>query len=675
MGGAGGTVYETPRRSRTGAYLASRVARDVVERADARPARPGMEPRRRSCGRGPASLSQRRSSTSRELKAPPERSAVQTAARAADHHGAGRPATPRVGGSTWACHVLWAGDSRAYVVRAGTARASSPPTTCATPVTPWRTCGGTRWSATPCRPTPTSSSTTARSSCPHRSWWSCATDGCFGTCPHADALRAPGAEPRCGRPAASTAGPALQAESRRSPATTPRWRSWVSAPTTRSSRRCSRRAPRSWSERWVAPLDDSVTDRCAPSANCRQLQRRHVESVAEVWGTATSRRLRALSCSGSVTEDVNEEQLEGPEPEPAGDILPVQGRGRTVRREGRRRHQRLHAPRGLQGRRRRAQQVDLRRAGRPGVLHQGVPQPTYPDDTPRQREDQGGEAGAMRRLRGPPPGHPRPSRRCPLRREPHRHARLLPRGAKYYKVTEKVDPARLERRRRRRLDFRAALVLLKTVAHSLRILHDLGIVHSDLKPSNVLIKRTELGYTTKLIDFDSSYIAGSPPPPEEIVGTINYYSPELLGYIQEAGVAPTHLGVVRRLRARPDLHRVPHRRAAALRCGDYHEPAVAVRSGETLRIPRTAIAPELADLVDHMLPPTPPTGRRSARSTPPSWRSAPPQTWRAPSADRLQRHSAARVCGTCFRPTTDSTPSGTGLVGKLLHKLTDRPAR
>ena len=32
MGGAGGTVYETPDGRRTGAYLASRLARDVVER-------------------------------------------------------------------------------------------------------------------------------------------------------------------------------------------------------------------------------------------------------------------------------------------------------------------------------------------------------------------------------------------------------------------------------------------------------------------------------------------------------------------------------------------------------------------------------------------------------------------------------------------------------------------
>ena len=115
-------------------------------------------------------------------------------------------------------------------------------------------------------------------------------------------------------------------------------------------------------------------------------------------------------------------------------------------------------------------------------------------------------------------------------------------GAKYYKVTEKVDAAGLSVADVRRLGLRTQLVLMKTVSHSLKILHDLKIVHSDLKPSNVLIKQTELGYTTKLIDFDSSYIAGRPPP-EEIVGTINYYSPELLGYIQEAGVTPAELGL------------------------------------------------------------------------------------------------------------------------------------
>ena len=179
-------------------------------------------------------------------------------------------------------------------------------------------------------------------------------------------------------------------------------------------------------------------------------------------------------------------------------------------------------------------------------------------------------------------------------------------GAKYYKVTEKVDAAGLGAADVRRLGLRTQLVLMKTVSHSLKILHDLKIVHSDLKPSNVLIKQTELGYTTKLIDFDSSYIAGRPPPPEEIVGTINYYSPELLGYIQEAGVTPAELGLASDVFALGLIYTEYLTGAPPpFDVARYHEPAVAVRSGERLRIPRGEIPTELADLVDAMLAPDP----------------------------------------------------------------------
>jgi serine/threonine protein kinase len=173
-------------------------------------------------------------------------------------------------------------------------------------------------------------------------------------------------------------------------------------------------------------------------------------------------------------------------------------------------------------------------------------------------------------------------------------------GAKYYKVTEKVDLAGLETSDVARLGFPAQLVLLKTVAHSLKILHDLRIVHSDLKPSNVLIKRTELGYTTKLIDFDSSYVVGTPPPPEEIVGTMNYYSPELVSYIQGTGSAAD-------LTTASDIFALgliySEYLTGALPAFDpaYHEAAIAVLHGAPLRIaPGRAPAPVL-ELVERML--------------------------------------------------------------------------
>jgi eukaryotic-like serine/threonine-protein kinase len=179
-------------------------------------------------------------------------------------------------------------------------------------------------------------------------------------------------------------------------------------------------------------------------------------------------------------------------------------------------------------------------------------------------------------------------------------------GAKYYKVTEKVEAEALGVADVAAMDLRTQLVLMKAVSHSLKILHDLEIVHGDLKPSNILVKRTELGYTSKLIDFDSSYIAGSPPPAEEIVGTINYYSPELLGYIQEAGVLAAELGVSSDLFALGLIFtEFLTGEPPPFDTATYHEPAVAVRAGATLRIPRTGLDPQLADLVDAMLDPAP----------------------------------------------------------------------
>jgi serine/threonine protein kinase len=177
-------------------------------------------------------------------------------------------------------------------------------------------------------------------------------------------------------------------------------------------------------------------------------------------------------------------------------------------------------------------------------------------------------------------------------------------GAKYCKVTEKVDVAGLQTRDVAALGFPAQLVLLKTVAHSLKILHDLRIVHSDLKPGNVLVKRTELGYTTKLIDFDSSYIAGNPPPPEEIVGTMNYYSPELVRYIQGAA-APGELTEASDIFALGLIYAEYLTGAMPAFDPAYHEPAVAVLHGQPLKPGRSRAPASITDLVERMLVPDP----------------------------------------------------------------------
>ena len=107
-------------------------------------------------------------------------------------------------------------------------------------------------------------------------------------------------------------------------------------------------------------------------------------------------------------------------------------------------------------------------------------------------------------------------------------------GACYYKVTEKIDTTSLSCEEISHLPLEKVLIIAKSVCHSLRILHNLNIVHGDLKPDNILIKKTAIGYSGKLIDFDDSYFSGNPPTNREsLVGTPEYYSPEQATYIMD----------------------------------------------------------------------------------------------------------------------------------------------
>ena len=119
-------------------------------------------------------------------------------------------------------------------------------------------------------------------------------------------------------------------------------------------------------------------------------------------------------------------------------------------------------------------------------------------------------------------------------------------GPKYFKVTDKVDVASLQVEDIVEQPLEKRILILRTVAHSLGILHQVDIVHGDLKPTNILIKETITGnYTTKLIDFDNSYFSGKPPSVlEEVVGDMVYYSPELGRYIQkDKDIKPANLEV------------------------------------------------------------------------------------------------------------------------------------
>ena len=201
MGGAGGTVYETPEGRHTGAYLASRDRPRRRRTSHAGPAGTGLEPQRQ--GRRGVIFSGRCSGPCRqrlaELKAPPSglrsrllRALPTTMAVVALQR-------TQAGGPAWACHVLWAGDSRAYVFEPAGARQLS--------TDDLRDPGDAM--ANLRRDSVVSNAMSADTEF-HVNYRQvvlqapflvvCATDGCFGYLPHTDALRASGFESLRGGP-------------------------------------------------------------------------------------------------------------------------------------------------------------------------------------------------------------------------------------------------------------------------------------------------------------------------------------------------------------------------------------------------------------------------------------------------------------------------------------------
>ena len=76
-------------------------------------------------------------------------------------------------------------------------------------------------------------------------------------------------------------------------------------------------------------------------------------------------------------------------------------------------------------------------------------------------------------------------------------------------------------------------VLIKSVINAVSLIHMNKVVHSDLKFDNILVKKTKSGLlTTKIIDFDGSYIEHDPHPTNYLHFDQSYMAPELSLYNQ-----------------------------------------------------------------------------------------------------------------------------------------------
>ena len=113
--------------------------------------------------------------------------------------------------------------------------------------------------------------------------------------------------------------------------------------------------------------------------------------------------------------------------------------------------------------------------------------------------------------------------------------------SRYYTVTEKIDVSTTSIEDISKLSIEKKMIIIRVLTHSVRALHEKGIVHSDLKPNNILVKNTSKGYyTVKLIDFDSSFLEkDAPKVGEELTGDMVYFAPEALRHTSGENVKIT----------------------------------------------------------------------------------------------------------------------------------------
>ncbi|MGM9567687.1 MAG: serine/threonine protein kinase [Clostridia bacterium] len=100
-------------------------------------------------------------------------------------------------------------------------------------------------------------------------------------------------------------------------------------------------------------------------------------------------------------------------------------------------------------------------------------------------------------------------------------------GPKFYIVTEKVKDAGMTPEDVFSLPAGEKITLMRSLCDALTELHGRGVIHADLKPSNLLFEKdVSGGLSVKIIDFDSSFLQGTRVTPEAIEGDPVYLAPE-----------------------------------------------------------------------------------------------------------------------------------------------------
>lgn len=103
-------------------------------------------------------------------------------------------------------------------------------------------------------------------------------------------------------------------------------------------------------------------------------------------------------------------------------------------------------------------------------------------------------------------------------------------GPFYYTIYRKINASSLTIEQISSLPESEKYRLLLRLVQGLQPMHTLGIIHGDLKPENILVQKDGESWRIRLIDMNDCYRSGQPNEPGAVVGTPDYYSPELTTY-------------------------------------------------------------------------------------------------------------------------------------------------
>ena len=170
----------------------------------------------------------------------------------------------------------------------------------------------------------------------------------------------------------------------------------------------------------------------------------------------------------------------------------------------------------------------------------------------------------------------------------------------YYITMLKVESANVSASDIAALSVENRINLCRITAYAFNSLHSNGVVHGDVKPENILIRRTVAGkYSAKVIDFDCSFMEDSPPDVgADIPCDILYIAPEMflrmIGESVEVGTKSDifSLGLLFSLYLCGQL--------PEYRFGDYDYPYEAVLDGKIL-MPDSSIPSSMRELIRAML--------------------------------------------------------------------------